>query len=182
MCSKSSRRWRPTSRSDGRNAVDCASANAVWGYGADHSCLASWRLTRNAGRRQRDALQIVAPHGILRMLYSCRRSGRDDFVCGRSIVAASDAGYCVTCLRRVNDTSLRVRFSCANLPSSRISPRDLPPGNLDHHSTAAKWGFRKRATRSVVAGGTQPRLTVRGDACAQVVRRLPQCGAGALVM
>jgi len=45
-------------------------------------------------------------------------------------------------------------FSLRQSAVSRTGLRDLPPGNLDHHSIAAKRGFRERARRSVCCWGT----------------------------
>ena len=44
-------------------------------------------------------------------------------------------------------------FSLRQSAVSRTGLRDLPPGNLDHHSIAAKRGFRERAIRSVCCWG-----------------------------
>ena len=44
-------------------------------------------------------------------------------------------------------------FSLRQSAVSRTGLRDLPPDNLDHHSIAAKRGFRERARRSVCCWG-----------------------------
>src|SRR6516164_9864053 len=51
-------------------------------------------------------------------------------------------------------------FSLRQSAVSRTGLRDLPPGNLDHHSIAAKRGFRERATRSVCCWGTTHIITI----------------------